>query len=356
MNYPIVIGDISFESLQLFLAENFEGYQKIILCDENTEEASLMRIDFEGVPDLIGAETMTVPPGEESKSFAIVEQLVEAMLESGLTRKTLILNLGGGMVGDLGGFLASIYKRGIPFIQIPTSLLAMVDASVGSKTAINVGGIKNQAGVFSDPQGVFIYPGFLETLPERELKSGYAEMLKHALISDAEYWKTLTSRDWGQNEDWEALIRQSVDIKSAIVESDPLEKGPRKALNFGHTFGHALETLSHAAEKPLLHGEAIAFGIMLEAGLSQMHCGLSAQEYGEICEFISEHFGYLNPPKFAFESWVQIMRADKKNSSDKINFTLLTGIGAHEINREFEEAELQTVIDEFNAIDFSSEN
>ena len=353
MNYPIVIGDHSFESLQSFLAENFDGYQKIILCDENTEEASLLRIDFEGVPDLIGAETMTVPPGEESKTFAIIEQLIEAMLESGLTRKTLILNLGGGMVGDLGGFLASIYKRGIPFIQLPTSLLAMVDASVGSKTGINVGGIKNQAGAFSDPEGVFIFPGFLDTLPERELKSGFAEMLKHGLITDASYWKTLISRDWSENADWEQLIRRSVEIKSAIVESDPMEKGPRKALNFGHTFGHALETLSHAAGEPLLHGEAIAFGMMMEAGLSQMHCGLSAQEYGEICDYLSLQFGHLNPPKFGSESWIQIMRADKKNTDEKINFTLLSGIGSHEIDQAFEEEALLSVIDEFNAIDFS---
>jgi 3-dehydroquinate synthase len=233
----------------------------------------------------------------------------------------------------MGGFCASTYKRGIEFIQIPTSLLAMVDASVGGKLGIDFHGFKNQVGFFSNPKTVIINPKFLETLPEDELRSGFAEVVKHALIIDQNLWERLKNSSLLEL-DWEEIIETSVQIKNKIVISDPKEKGERKKLNFGHTFGHAIESYYLQKGTPISHGEAIFMGIILESELSN----LSVLEKNDIKNYILSNFSFpFTPPK---ADLFNFLRNDKKNFEEKINFSLLEGIGECTINNLFSEDEL----------------
>ena len=314
---------IETESLQLF---DFRTYSQLaILVDENTKRDCLPIFLEETNVDAILIE---IPSGEENKNLEGCQFIWNALSANHFDRDSLLINLGGGVIGDMGGFAASTYKRGIDFIQIPTSLLAMVDASIGGKLGIDFAYLKNQIGVFNNPKAVLINPVFLNSLPKSQLLSGFTEVVKHALIADKYYWKEIKNTPL-EKMNWKSVIHQSVVIKNNIVMQDPLEKDERKKLNFGHTFGHAIESFYLKQGKPILHGEAISLGMILESNLSK----ISKKEKQEISSFISNTFSIpKKPPLRALLDW---MKSDKKNRKEKVNFTLLNGIGSSIINQEF---------------------
>jgi len=276
---------------------------------------------------------VVIPSGEQNKNIDTCQNIWKTLLDAGINRNDLMINLGGGVIGDMGGFCAATYKRGIDFIQIPTTLLAQVDASIGGKLGIDFRLVKNSIGVFKNPLGVFISPLFLQTLTEREIRSGYAEMIKHSLIHSAEEWNRLQSIDDLKTVDWVNFIYTSLLTKQSIVAQDPFEKNIRKSLNFGHTIGHALESLALESDQPLLHGEAIAYGMICESFLSTQTGKLGIAEYEEIKTYILSIFGKYSPATQRFDSLLDLMRKDKKNEDNRINFTLLSTIGAAEVNQ-----------------------
>ena len=264
------------------------------------------------------------------------------------TRQSCLLNLGGGMVTDLGGFAASTFKRGINFINIPTTLLAMVDASVGGKTGINFNGLKNEIGVFNGSRFVLIDTLFLKTLDAKNLYSGYAEMLKHGLISDEKMWKELISFSLFSPdfEQLQRMVSESIQVKEKIVEQDPHEQNIRKALNFGHTFGHAFESWS-LSRKPILHGYAVAYGMICELYLSCIKSGFPTEKMRTTVRFIREYFGYLPITCDDYDELIMLMTHDKKNRNGIINFTLLGEIGDIHINQTATKDEIKETLDFF---------
>ena len=303
--------------------QSFKGNKVFFLVDENTHEHCLP-IVIANLPDLGEYEILEVEPGEETKAIEVAANLWMSMAELGAERTDVLINVGGGVVTDLGGFIASTYKRGMPFINIPTSLLAMVDAAQGGKTGIDLGGIKNLVGTFTDAELIYLNAEFLETLPEIHLRSGLAEMLKHGLIADKDHWEksmkgfpTITS----------GLIATSAEIKQSIVDEDPREKGQRKLLNFGHTVGHAIESFLLHKEIPILHGEAVAAGLIIEADLSRKYSGLSDAEYEEVKAQIDSIYARLPLSKANTEDVLEWLKYDKKNQNGELRFSLLKGIG-----------------------------
>ncbi|MBC8082782.1 MAG: 3-dehydroquinate synthase [Hymenobacter sp.] len=298
--------------------------QVFVLTDANTSRLCypLLR------PHLPTAHVLLeMPAGEEAKTLASCELVWNELTTRRADRFAVLVNLGGGVVTDLGGFCAALYKRGIRFVQEPTTLLAQVDASVGGKTGIDFRGFKNHLGVFQEPAGVFIDPAFLATLDPRQLKSGYAEVVKHGLIADAAAFGE--QRRAGMFvADWTDTIRHSVALKQEIVAQDPLEAGPRKLLNFGHTVGHALESFLLAQPgREILHGEAVAAGMVCEAWLSAQRGLLSETELDQLETFL---FSVFEKVQFVFletEAIAEYARQDKKNAGSVINCTLLEGIG-----------------------------
>ena len=322
-NYSIWIGENSISKLDV------SKYSKIgILVDENTKEFCLPLLS-----KIKKSVIIEIKSGEENKNIDTCNFIWEELSKHSFDRNSLLINLGGGVIGDIGGFCASTYKRGIEFIQIPTSLLAMVDASVGGKLGVDFNGLKNQVGLFSNPKSVIINPKFLETLADNELKSGFAEVVKHALITDQNLWNHLKNNPF-QDLDWEEIIETSVQIKNKIVISDPKERGERKKLNFGHTFGHSIESYYLQKGTPILHGEAIFMGIILESELSI----LSVSEKNDIKNYILSNFSLPYTPSKS--SLLNFLRNDKKNFEEKINFSLLNTIGDCTINNLFSEDEL----------------
>ena len=291
-----------------------------VLVDENTRTHCLPLLDYSF------DKIIEIKSGESHKILRTCEHIWNELTKGGFTRKSLFVNLGGGVIGDMGGFAASTYKRGIRFINIPTTLLSQVDASIGGKLGIDFHGLKNHIGIFKDPNYVIVHSHFLDTLPERELKSGFAEVVKHSLIHDAERWGSLSSRDFKQM-DWEEIIPRSIEIKHAIVSQDPLEGGVRKVLNFGHTLGHAIE--SHLLESPsrLLHGEAVAVGMILESHLSLQKGMLTKSECDSIQSFIFDNFD-LPDTLPAIEDLSVWLKQDKKNEGEMVYFSLLNKIGS----------------------------
>lgn len=337
--YSIFISESAIEELSIFVEANFPDHQIFILVDENTEKHCLPLFSWLDNERLTSGDALIVPVGEESKSVDLLAGLAESLLELGATRKSIIINLGGGVVTDLGGFLASTFKRGIPFINVPTSLLAMVDASCGGKTGVNLGPFKNQLGTFSFPEAVFCSLNFLETLPKKEMKSGYVEALKHGLIAEKKIWDSLSTKNLGQDPSVE-IVAQSIGVKNSITIKDPYEKGERKKLNFGHTIGHAIEGLSHIKGNPLLHGEAIAMGIVIESFLSVFHANLPKDELDQIKTFIFSQFKKYGLEENDFDLMFNLMKSDKKNEKEGFNFTLLNGIGSSEIDFSLTEEEV----------------
>ncbi|QCR24623.1 3-dehydroquinate synthase [Pontibacter sp. SGAir0037] len=322
MTETIHIGNSALQEIDELL-RNRAFSKVVVLVDDNTLAHCYPRLkDYLPEHSLI-----QIPSGEEHKTLQTCELIWQRMTELNLDRWAVLVNLGGGVIGDMGGFCASVFKRGIYFVQVPTTLLAQVDASVGGKTGIDFHGLKNHIGVYQEPQAVFIDPTFLQTLPQRQVKSGYAEIIKHWLIADAEAFQT--QRNIGLfTEDWEALIRHSVHIKSEVVTADPLEGGYRKVLNFGHTVGHAVETyLMQQPGRELLHGEAIAVGMFCEAYLSVKKELLSKEELDKIETFLVSVYEKVSIGEDDIEKIAQLALQDKKNTRSTINCTLLQSIG-----------------------------
>ena len=324
--YSVIVGDDSLSHLNEFL--NGKPYSKyFILVDENTIEHCLPTI-LTNIDCLAEAEVIQTESGEGNKTIEVVTQVWYTMSDAHADRKALVINLGGGVISDMGGFIASTYKRGIDFLNIATTLLSQVDASVGGKLGIDLGGLKNQIGVFNFPQMVVIYPPFLKTLEFRQLKSGFSEVLKHALIQDAKYWEDVKKIQVSGDYNWGDIIEHSVQIKNKVVLEDPLEKGLRKILNYGHTIGHAIETW-HLENDPnfFLHGEAIAMGMIAEGYLSKEKTGLSNDSLKEIVQVLKSVYDLKPLPKENFELYCGLMIHDKKNSGGKISCSLLVQIG-----------------------------
>ena len=284
-------------------------------------------------------DIIEINAGEESKDIDFCIGIWKMLIDFGADRKSLLINLGGGVISDMGGFAASTFKRGIDFVHVPTTLLSQVDASVGGKTGIDIDSIKNIIGTFTQPKAVFISYDFLKSLPARQILSGTAEMLKHGLITDAAFWQALKNSDLSIPS--LELIYWSIEIKNKIVIEDPTEQGIRKALNFGHTVGHAVETNSLLNDKdPLTHGEAIAIGMICEAYLSHKKTGLGLDELDEIVRVISGLYPKYPLEETNYDTLCAIMLKDKKNQNGKINCTLLTRIGQCQLDNICTDAEL----------------
>ena len=328
----------------------FEGARFIVLVDENTYSHCLVPL-VSTVERLQEAELLEVPVGEECKDLAIAGQLWESLLESGADRDTVLVNLGGGCVSDLGGFVAAGYKRGIRYINIPTTLVGMIDASLGGKTAVNLAGSKNQVGFFHQPEVVCIEPMFLDTLPHEELKGGLCEMLKTFLIGAPDEYGRLCDMISSGNVDLpDRMIATCVEIKSAIVKADPYDRGVRKMLNFGHTFGHAIEAFSRdAAAKgtgapTLSHGLAVGIGMVAALYLSVQKLGLPEAVLTRYKEVVTR---LVSLPHYSLrdtETLLSFMRQDKKNAAGDIRCVLLQEPGAPVIDLPVAEAELRTAL------------
>ena len=323
INYSIWIGKNSFSKLDISIYS-----QVAILVDENTKRDCLSKL-----PQIENALIIEIKSGEQYKNISTCSFIWEQLTINNFDRNSLLINLGGGVIGDMGGFCAATYKRGLEFIHIPTTLLAMVDASVGGKLGIDFKGFKNQIGLFNNPKAVLISSEFLETLAESELKSGFAEVVKHALISDNSLWLKLKNTPF-TDLDWEDIIDTSIQIKNKIVLADPFEKGERKKLNFGHTFGHAIESYYLEKGTPISHGEAVFMGMILETKISD----LSESDKNEIKNYVLSNFALPYTPKKS--SLHKFLINDKKNQNGKINFTLLSGIGNCSIDNLFSINEL----------------
>ena len=299
-----------------------------ILVDTNTE-AHCLPLFLAAYPCPENCEIISIEAGEEHKHIQTCTAVWEALSSLGADRKSLLINLGGGVVTDLGGFVASTFKRGIDFINIPTSLLSMVDASVGGKTGVDLGPLKNQVGVIINPQAVIIDPVFLDTLPANEYRSGYAEMLKHGLIQDAAYWKKLADFKSISTDQIATFIHHSVNIKYQVVRQDPWEDSLRKILNYGHTLGHAIESyfLIDKDKTTLLHGESIAIGMIMEAYISTQLLSMPQEECDEIKAVFDAIYPKIIFDEEDFEAIIKMLVYDKKNSHGKVKFALLKEIG-----------------------------
>ena len=326
--------DISKE-INTFFQANKGIYSKLfILVDENTFKNCYPQL-VEKVPAFKDAELIEIESGEENKNIDVCVQIWSTLSELGADRKSLFINLGGGVIGDMGGFIASTFKRGIDFINIPTTLLSQVDASVGGKVGIDLNHLKNEVGVFNNPKAVFVNSSFLSSLDKRQVRSGFAEIIKHALIADAMYWQKVMKVNLEDFDMLDKLIESSVKIKNKMVMLDPHEYSVRKTLNFGHTIGHAIETcsLEETDMDSFLHGEAIAIGMICEAYLSHKICGLPAEDLKEITDFILNNFKSLAIDHIDQQHLVELMGHDKKNEKGQLNFSLLSAIGTCEINK-----------------------
>lgn len=324
-----VFFDDELKDLKDFL-DNSEYSKVFFLTDLNTSEHCMPLIG-ELLPSLQNYDIIEVDPGEENKNIDYCIGVWQMLLDFGADRNSLLINLGGGVITDMGGFAASTFKRGIDFVQIPTTLLSQVDASVGGKTGIDLGNIKNIIGTFTQPKAVFISSRFLKTLDDRQVISGFAEIVKHGIIADKDYFNKLKEVDPLKID--EEIIYHSVEIKNFVVTTDPFEKSIRKTLNFGHTIGHAVETYSLKNDKrALLHGEAIAVGMICEAFLASRHNGLSAEELDEITGYVRSVFPDYNLKADSYGDILEYMQNDKKNINGQIGFALPAEIGKCDFN------------------------
>lgn len=346
IGYPIYFENTLTELVNFINKGSYSRF--FILTDENTGKHCLQVIR-KYIDNLDNFDIIEINAGEENKNIDFCVGVWKMLIDFSADRQSLLINLGGGVISDLGGFAASTYKRGIDFVHVPTTLLSQVDASVGGKTGIDLDNIKNIIGTFTQPKAVFIEHSFLKTLPARQILSGLAEMLKHGLIFDASYWNLLKNSDLQQPS--AELVYRSVVIKNKVVIEDPHEKGIRKSLNFGHTIGHALETYSLMHdEDPLTHGEAIAIGMICEAKLSSTKIDLSDSDLAEITETISHLYPHYTISESCYKDLYAIMQKDKKNQSGKINCTLLSSIGQCRIDNICTENELYDSLRYYSAL------
>tara|TARA_B100001093_G_scaffold383885_1_gene369597 strand:+ start:29406 stop:30407 length:1002 start_codon:yes stop_codon:yes gene_type:complete len=318
-NYEVIIGENSIKSF------NYTCYSKIaILVDENTKKNCLEKF-LQEVRFLKNYFVIEISEGEQNKTIHTCSYIWDKLIEYEFDKNSLFVNLGGGLVSDIGGYCATNYKRGIDFINIPTTLLAMVDASIGGKLAVNHNNLKNQIGLFKNPVKVLINCYFLKTLSIQQINSGYAEIIKHTLISNKDAWENLKKNDLN-NIIWETTIYNSISIKNNIVLQDPFENNLRKILNFGHTYGHAIESYYLEKNNPILHGEAVMMGMILESEISK----LTQEDKIDIKEYIQYNFelpSFPNKKKLS-----KYLKFDKKNKDMKVNFSLLKEIGQCEFD------------------------
>lgn len=303
--------------------QNHKASQIFVLVDSKTKRYCLPKV-HQALP--YGFHLITIPHGEAHKTLETCSLVWDKLTSKNAGRKALLLNLGGGLVGDLGGFCAATYKRGIDFIQIPTTLLAMVDASLGGKTGVDFQGFKNQVGAFRQPLDVWVDPSFLETLPETELLSGFAEVVKHSLIADAQSWQLLRKKEL-HRQIWNELIPASLRIKQAVVQQDPFETGIRKTLNAGHTIGHAIETLLLQKGTPFPHGQCVAAGLVMESFIAFKKGLLPENELAQIEEFIYAQFEILPIQKSWKTALWKTALQDKKNENQQVRMALIGPIG-----------------------------
>ncbi|TYA58929.1 3-dehydroquinate synthase [Formosa maritima] len=323
------------------------NYSKIfILVDENTHDCCLPKF-LSNLETELDIEIIEIESGEINKNIETCSGVWNALSELNADRKSLLINLGGGVITDLGGFVASTFKRGIDYINVPTTLLAMVDASIGGKNGVDLGHLKNQIGVVNPGKMVLVDTSFLSTLPENQIRSGLAEMLKHGLIYSKEYWNKFHLDKELDTKKLDELIYESIEIKKTIVEQDPFENNLRKTLNYGHTLGHAIESyyLSNTSKTPLLHGEAIAIGMILATYISTKLTGFSKAECSQIKETILHVFGQPKVLEVDYTPIIELLKFDKKNEHGKINFVLLKQIGDTKINCQVEN---NLIVESFN--------
>lgn len=323
----------------------WQGKDIYILTDTKTRELCLPKLlEIEKFKD---SHILTLHNGDENKNIDSTIKIWQYLTENGATRHSLMVNAGGGMITDIGGFAASTFKRGMSYINISTTLLGAVDAATGGKTGINFLGYKNEIGVFSPAKAVLINVDFFRTLDDKNLRSGFAEMIKHALIDSRETWNQTLSFDLEKMdfEKLKALLKINIDIKERIVKIDPTEKGIRKALNLGHTFGHAFESLSYKKQKPVLHGYAVAWGLICELYLSVIKLNFPKEDFLKLKYYIIENYGKFDCGCNDYSEIIELMKHDKKNTSDEINFTLLSDIGKIVINQTATVKEIEECID-----------
>jgi 3-dehydroquinate synthase len=334
----IILTNNPGSDLQQFLSQ--KNYSKImVLVDEHTQEACYPLISG----SLPAHWVLTVDSGEESKVLDTCQAIWQTMTDEKLDRHAVLIILGGGVLGDMGGFCAATYKRGIDFILIPTTLLAQADASIGGKLGIDFNNFKNHIGVFKQPALTLLHAGFLKTLPEPELRSGFAEVIKHALISDKRLWDIIRAKDL-KSQDWNTLLKQSAEFKYSVIEQDPYEKGLRRILNAGHTIGHALESYFMAAGDKILHGEAIAAGLIAEAHIASKKKMLDDQSLKEITDYILRIFGKLTISENALQEIAAFCLQDKKNKGNSVLSALPEGIGKAVWDIEISSAEIVDAI------------
>ena len=336
------------------LREHIEAYKKagktvFVLCDTNTQKHCLpvfqkyFSLDFEN-------NMLVMPAGEANKNIQTATALWQELLDKNADRNSVLICLGGGVVCDMGGFVAATFKRGIEYLFVPTTLMAQVDACIGGKNAVNLGGIKNQIGLFHEPELVFTIIEFLETLPEREILSGFAEMLKHGLIADQVYWRKLIKiHDFSQITQSE-LIRKSIHIKTAICGVDMFDIGERKKLNFGHSIGHALESFALLEGRDLSHGESVALGMMAEADISCQKNLITENELALITSELSRFFTPFPIENKDYDKILFYLQKDKKKIDNKLNFTLLNAIGKVAINQQVSQNEILQSIENLRKI------
>lgn len=348
MGQKIIISNNSTNELENVI-ESCNYDHLFILTDNNTQQLCLGLLNK--CRATAGAYNIDIQATDTNKTLEATAHVWKELSDNKCSRHSCLINLGGGMVTDLGGFAASTFKRGIDFINIPTTLLAMVDASVGGKTGINFNGLKNEIGVFNEAKAVIIDSNFLKTLDIANLLSGYAEMLKHSLICNDGMWAEHVSYDFGSLDYSKLLdmVKESIDVKEKIVIEDPHEKGIRKALNLGHTIGHAFESIAMKKNKPILHGYAVAYGIVCELYLSATTIGFPTEKLRQTVNFIHENYGRMTITCDDYEELYSLMKHDKKNTGNEINFTLLEDVGRIKINQT---ASKETI---FEALDFYRE-
>jgi 3-dehydroquinate synthase len=326
--YPIYIGDdIAEEFLAHLRNPEMNGVKLIVLVDENTRHHCLPKL-LNRMDKLLEAALIEVPSGEDKKDIQTCSELWINFLNLRADKQTVLIILGGGVLTDLGGFVAASYKRGIRFINVPTTLVGQVDAAIGGKVGINVRELKNQVGLFANPDAVYIFPSFLETLHVREKQSGFAEMIKYGLIMDQNLWSMIKDVEFNKINNWEELIYRSVEIKNRVVKNDPYDKRFRKRLNFGHTIGHAFESLALMnKDRSMTHGIGVSMGIICETFLSSKLKGLPWDIMEEIVTYILNSFPYYRIYPDDIPRMLEIIQHDKKNTGEGINFSLIPSLG-----------------------------
>lgn len=348
-NYYVNFQEDAYVKLNQFIA-SYNPSKIFVLVDENTHENCAQKL-LQTIETTKEIELIEIESGEENKNLETCSGVWHALTELGADRKSLLINLGGGVITDLGGFAASCFKRGIAFVNIPTTLLSMVDASVGGKTGVDLGVLKNQIGLFSDPEMVLIDFDYLETVPAREIISGLAEIIKYGITYDVKLWDEIMSFKELSINNISTLIHRSIEIKNEVVTEDPKEAGLRKILNYGHTLGHAVESyfLESEEKEKLTHGEAIAIGMITEAYISEKLLNFPFEKLQNIKEKLIAIYGKVTILESDFEPIMEYLIHDKKNVGGRVNFVLLNDFESYKLDCKVEKELIIEALNYYNA-------